>query len=386
MLQKMNKKKIKVVLIMIGILFLFFVFPFFFIPKPQITEMYPFKVMVNSVFNEDRSITLLGDNLEHIIAVYINDVWEPDCVVQYTEEESVKLFLPMHYYQEAGNLKICLQTKVNGDIFAKSNTEILQVLSDENIGIPGIRKLDPQKLKFDGNIYQTIKVYGDNLNEDSVVYVEDVPIETVFAEDHLEICMPYAFWHEKSLLTARVVQYYDGYATTVQSGNYSFETIRDENDEADEFLKNMYFLEEYMEALNNDDYIVVMSVKDDSSQAMTEELVQRMHDLGLEEDLQQAGMRKSYLAVLDGKKKIFEDISDDPIEYDYVTDDIVLHAASANFNVGDCATIQVNDVEYSMNQCGLNIVVYDKKLGRVVDSVSVNTNVGLSVMERLGIY
>ena len=67
---------------------------------------------------------------------------------------------------------------------------------------------------------------------------------------------------------------------------------------------------------------------------------------------------------------------------DYVTDDIVLHAASANFNVGDCATIQVNDVEYSMNQCGLNIVVYDKKLGRVVDSVSVNTNVGLRVAER----
>lgn len=43
-------------------------------------------------------------------------------------------------------------------------------------------------------------------------------------------------------------------------------------------------------------------------------------------------------------------------------------------------------MDYSLNQCGLNIVVYDKKLGRVVDSVSVNTNVGLGVMERLGIY
>ncbi len=41
------------------------------------------------------------------------------------------------------------------------------------------------------------------------------------------------------------------------------------------------------------------------------------------------------VCIINRKKKVFEKISKDPIEDDYATDDIILHAASANFDVGD---------------------------------------------------
>lgn len=45
--------------------------------------------------------------------------------------------------------------------------------------------------------------------------------------------------------------------------------------------------------------------------------------------------------------------------------------------LGNVSNIKVNNVEYSVNHRGLNIVVYDKRIGKIVDSVCFDTHNGL---------
>lgn len=129
---------------------------------------------------------------------------------------------------------------------------------------------------------------------------------------------------------------------------------------------------DYISGLNNSNYLLFMSVRDDASTSFTTEIRDAMFNLGLETDLTNK-YRNSYVAVLDGKKVVFESVSEETVEYSSTSEGVEYHVLSAGFNAGSRSEIVINGVDYSFNSRGINIVVYDKENETVVDQVVFDT-------------
>lgn len=128
----------------------------------------------------------------------------------------------------------------------------------------------------------------------------------------------------------------------------------------------------YLDQINQDGHLILISAKDDASSAINKAITEKLRALGLKEELKEK-FRFSYLAVLDGKRLVYEQAGNGPITYSDVVDGLEIFAESKGYDVGNCSSIQINGVEYSQNSRGLNIVIYDKARGRVVDSVCFDT-------------
>lgn len=128
--------------------------------------------------------------------------------------------------------------------------------------------------------------------------------------------------------------------------------------------------DDYLAALNESKNrsIYIVAVKDTPGLSVTEEAAQRLkNSLGIRQDMVQKHW-KSYLAVVDGGKVVFEEISDGRIDKTLKLGKYDLQLSSAALNVGNVAKIEVNGIEYALNRRGFNIVAIDKVEGRVCDS------------------
>ena len=128
----------------------------------------------------------------------------------------------------------------------------------------------------------------------------------------------------------------------------------------------------YLAQIKDDNHIIIISAKDEASTAFTEGMAAAFRDLGLSESPQDK-YRHSYIAIIDGDDVVFEDISPDLIEHAQGVGDVLIEVESAGFDAGDTSAILIDAVEYSPNMRGLNIVVYDKAAGAVVDAVNFDT-------------
>ena len=361
---------------------LYVVIPRLFISKPIIYTLTPEVVMENSDFNSTKSITFDGENFDHLVAIYINGVWEPECEILSQTEDMIQIMLPLEYYREEKKINIQVQTKINSDLFAMSNKMEFEVLSDNDIKEPKINSLNPNVLSFEKGIIQKITIDGENFNKSSVVMINDIAVKTSYMDHTLTVSIPFWEYYKENKLKLKVVQYYDGYATSVESFPFYLDVnsyIMDAGSSEEDFLQNEQIMMAYLKMLKNDDYVVIFSVKDESSCAMTDEIIAEMSNLGLKENLKEAGPHNSYIAILDGSNLVYEAIGKDALTYDCDLVGAPLHVESANFNVGDCSIIKIGDTEYSVNNRGLNIVVYSKSEGCVIDRVSFDTYDGLTL-------
>lgn len=134
-----------------------------------------------------------------------------------------------------------------------------------------------------------------------------------------------------------------------------------------------YDMEKYIEAVNDPRYTVFMSIKDEGTNALTEGIKAKMKELGLKTDLT-GKSRKSYYAVIstDG---IIEDLSDVRLETSGIIPETgaAYSIVSAGFECGDYSSIIIDNVEYSRNNRGLNIVIYNNETGQVADAVCFDT-------------
>ena len=128
----------------------------------------------------------------------------------------------------------------------------------------------------------------------------------------------------------------------------------------------------YLAHAQDDGHIIILSVKDEASTAFTETHAAAFHALGLSESLVDK-YRYAYAAIIDGDEVLFEDISPDLISHTQSVGDVLMAVKSAGFDNGDMSSILIDDVEYSQNMRGINIVVYDKTAGAVVDAVTFDT-------------
>jgi len=124
-------------------------------------------------------------------------------------------------------------------------------------------------------------------------------------------------------------------------------------------------------------YVVLISVKDEASNALTTELMDRLQALGVQTDLI-GKYRNSFYSVMDGSSVIAEDIGTSLLgRQGRLTDGQTYSVTSVGYDCGNTSSIVINGVEYSKKGRGLNIVVYDKKYKCVIDSVAFDTCDGL---------
>ena len=144
-------------------------------------------------------------------------------------------------------------------------------------------------------------------------------------------------------------------------------------------VKTMYSLSrendivQYLKKINEDRYSIFIAVKDEASSGLKQEVVDAMHELGFTFELEKK-WRNSYVAVKT-QDEIFEKVSDQAIKQDgtYRNGRQGYKITSAGAECGNIASISLAGTEYSKNQRGINIVVYDNIGQNVVDSVCFDT-------------
>ena len=139
---------------------------------------------------------------------------------------------------------------------------------------------------------------------------------------------------------------------------------------------------DYLQLLTDiEDCIVVISARDEFSTSLTSEQKEALTALGLTTDFYDDIYRYSYAAVIDSGSVVFEDCGPDRIEYAYISPEgISVSVTSAGLDVGNKSSVVIKGEEYSKNKRGLNIVVYNKKAGIVVDSVNFDTYTGADIV------
>ena len=125
---------------------------------------------------------------------------------------------------------------------------------------------------------------------------------------------------------------------------------------------------DYLSRIGSKRYIAMIAVNDDASFSVSSELQEVLNGLGLKESLIGA-YRKSYIVLLDSGKVIYEKMSDQILEYTTELHGLRIEMMSAGGNSGSYSNILINGVDYSQDKRGLNIVLYDKFMKTVLDSV-----------------
>lgn len=141
----------------------------------------------------------------------------------------------------------------------------------------------------------------------------------------------------------------------------------------------------YLDALfDNPQYTVFVTLKDDGSHSLTDEICERLWKLGLREDLR-GHYRWSYYAVIE-PDNIIEELSEEELsrtgtlsdgaEYSVISQGGLSGAGGGAGRYLTCS-VRIGGIEYAVQRIGLNFVVYDSENSRVVDSVEFNTYMGL---------
>ena len=141
----------------------------------------------------------------------------------------------------------------------------------------------------------------------------------------------------------------------------------------------------YLDALSlNPQYTVFITVRDDGSHSLTDEICEGLWKLGLKEDLR-GHYRWSYYAVIE-PDNIIEEMSEkeltmsgtlsDGAQYSLISQGGLSGAGGGAGRYLTCS-VKINGVDYAIKRIGLNFVVYDTENSRVVDSCEFNTYMGL---------
>ena len=130
-----------------------------------------------------------------------------------------------------------------------------------------------------------------------------------------------------------------------------------------------------MSELNNPNYTILMAVRDDGFAAIIDRDNRDLRTLGMKTEISWNSYRRSYYAVFHPGSDAEEELSDQPLTYTgTLADGTAFEINSRGFITGDtAASIKVNKQEWSMNRRGMNFVVYDNTLHKVVDTVCFDT-------------
>lgn len=126
------------------------------------------------------------------------------------------------------------------------------------------------------------------------------------------------------------------------------------------------------EAVKDENILMIFSVKDEASSALTDEDISAMQALGLDFKLKD-GYRCAYAAIVDSGGVLFEKIGENTINHTLKIGEEDIAVSSSGYYHDNRASILLNGQEMAVNGRGINIVLYDKEAKVVLDSVCIDT-------------
>lgn len=155
------------------------------------------------------------------------------------------------------------------------------------------------------------------------------------------------------------VKYYDKYYNKMLK--YDMET---------DFNKYLTLLNE-----NKEDLDIFICGRGDVTAGLNSKDIRQLQQLGCKVGFDESNYENSYVGVINGGKLAYEKVGEEAISYNYSLENGTVAGLYSNGKTGeDGAAITIDGKKYAINSAGLNIVVYDKESGCVVDSVSFNTH------------
>ena len=132
----------------------------------------------------------------------------------------------------------------------------------------------------------------------------------------------------------------------------------------------------YLKMLNNDNFIIFISIKDEGVRYLDDKSLQFLKELGLKTEFSDK-YHYAYYAIIENGTVITEECEKAQIDTSgsIPSENIQYAVTSAGYNDGNVSSIILNETEYSRNERGLNIVVYDSVRDKVLDSVAFDTHV-----------
>lgn len=128
-------------------------------------------------------------------------------------------------------------------------------------------------------------------------------------------------------------------------------------------------IEDYLRYVKDNSYLVFFAVNDGMAE-LDPSMLQLLQEIGFQSDFNGSNT-KSFIAVMDDGAIKYENLQDSALTYEAVSDELRITINSKGYYAGDDGNIIINGTDYMVSgQRGLGIVVYDKVLDQVIDSVT----------------
>lgn len=140
-------------------------------------------------------------------------------------------------------------------------------------------------------------------------------------------------------------------------------------------LTHVTELADYLDKIRDERYTVFVAVADKSSLGLSGECRQKLSELGLRTDMNGLELA-GYYAVIDAQDGVVEEAALDRTvsrSGSIMNHKVTYQITSSGTFTGEESSIIIGSQEYSPNRRGMNFVIYDKSVGKVVDRVCFDT-------------
>lgn len=135
-----------------------------------------------------------------------------------------------------------------------------------------------------------------------------------------------------------------------------------------------YTLEETLNYYKNSGYLIILSVAGDGLGGLTYDAAYTMNIMGANKTPSNFAVGSSFLTVIyDGTVIYNEGAETEQLSFSNDIEGNKIIATSAGYISGGESEIQINDIEYSSNGRGINIVIYDCGEKKLIDSLVYDT-------------
>ncbi|MCI8977493.1 MAG: hypothetical protein HFI99_10750 [Lachnospiraceae bacterium] len=143
-------------------------------------------------------------------------------------------------------------------------------------------------------------------------------------------------------------------------------------------------LSDFLDLINQSDYLILVTGKSDTGLYFTNEIYRKMQKLGFKENLAEK-FYSSYIGAVQRGECIYEKMdADEAVSYGFSYNGHYISMMSeARRGANSSCSIQIDGKEESNNAAGLNFVIYDTALDRIITAKRFNTgNTGYIYTEK----
>lgn len=117
---------------------------------------------------------------------------------------------------------------------------------------------------------------------------------------------------------------------------------------------------------------MVIVVKDIQGYCTTQEMMDELKSIGFDQaDVLLENSYHSFIGVYSNGEVVYQNIGgDEKIEFGQIVGNQYIYANSATYSAGNTGEIYIDDVQYSVNSRGFNIVTFDNVNRQLIDSVA----------------